>query len=103
MLNCSRNRAEPVGALEGFVGDVGKVWNDIVHRDHANRVNRNPLVGIDRIDRGHFFADDDGTEPRDIAKLFLQRTPLLPEERRRGKHHTSEYVSARRKHGETTG
>ena len=38
-----------------------------------------------------------------IAKLFLQRTPLLPEERRLGQHHTSQYVSARRKHGETTG
>ena len=24
-----------------------------------------------------------------VARLFLQRTPLLPEERRLGKHHTS--------------
>ena len=25
----------------------------------------------------------------DVARLFLQRTPLLPEERRLGKHHAS--------------
>ena len=24
-----------------------------------------------------------------VARLFIQRTPLLPEERRRGKHHAS--------------
>jgi hypothetical protein len=24
-----------------------------------------------------------------VARLFLERTPLLPEERRRGKHHAS--------------
>jgi hypothetical protein len=24
-----------------------------------------------------------------VARLFLQRTPLLPEDRRRGKHHAS--------------